>query len=324
MDNRSGLILSLDTSNYTTSLAVVDKGYNVIVDRRNILEVKPGERGLRQSDALFQHIRNLPFMIEETFSIIRAENIIGIAVSNRPRPMLDSYMPVFNAGISFGRVLSAGLGIPLLQFSHQEGHLAAAAYGSTFDIYDSFLAFHLSGGTCELLSANMARGKIEKIGGSKDISFGQLIDRVGVAMGMDFPAGKEMDKLALKHQLLNHKDRIEFLKPIPFNGLDINLSGLETQAMRLLDADKDNNEQLCYDLFCLISACMIKWTKKAISEAGGNKVLFAGGVVASEFLRKSVQNYFADYDKNVEFAQPRLSTDNAVGIGLLGGNTLWQ
>ncbi|MDD4583706.1 MAG: hypothetical protein PHR60_05900 [Eubacteriales bacterium] len=324
MDKRSGLILSLDTSNYTTSLAVVDKGYNVIVDRRNILEVKPGERGLRQSNALFQHIRNLPSMIEETLSIIKAEKIIGIAVSNRPRPMLDSYMPVFNAGISFGRVLAAGLGIPLLQFSHQEGHLAAAAYGSTFDINDSFLAFHLSGGTCELLSANMARGKIEKIGRSKDISFGQLIDRVGVAMGMDFPAGKEMDKLALKHQVLNHQDRMKFLTQIPFNGLDVNLSGLETQAMRLLDTGKDNNEQLCYNLFCLVSACTIKWTEKAVSETGGNKVLFAGGVVASEFLRKSIRNYFIDHNICIEFAQPWLSTDNAVGIGLLGGKTLWQ
>ncbi|MGI6727799.1 MAG: hypothetical protein ACOX4P_04450 [Anaerovoracaceae bacterium] len=320
MDKNTNLVLSLDTSNYTTSLAVINRNKEVIIDKRKTLKVKEGERGLRQSYALFQHMENLPDLIEQACSNINTQEIRGIAVSNRPRPVEGSYMPVFNAGVGFGRTIAASLAVPLLLFSHQEGHLAAAAYNNPITINDHFLAFHLSGGTCELLNVNS--DSIKKIGGSKDISFGQVLDRLGVAMGFAFPSGMKMDELAINQ--INQNKKKGILKPIPLNGLDINLSGFETQAERVLETDKAKRDELIHCIFSEITSCLIKWTEKAVNITGCNKVLFSGGVAASEYLRKKINYYFNNRDITIGFGQASLSSDNAVGIGLLGVKNLWQ
>lgn len=315
--NTSDFVMAIDTSNYTTSIAVINGDKKVITDKRKALRVKQGERGLRQSHALFQHIENLPAMIENTLLDIDSKNICGIIVSDRPRPIENSYMPVFNAGVSFGRTLAASLSKPMYRFSHQEGHLAAATYGTTFNLSETFLAYHLSGGTCELLHVD--KDKVERIGGSKDISFGQVLDRIGVAMGMSFPAGKEMDKLAMRCI-----DGCSSLKQIPFDGLEINLSGLETQIQRLLESEGIPKEQLIYSLFYEITNCLIKWVEKATEVTKLKKILFTGGVAASDFIRKQLDDYFYNTDITIEFGQAVMSTDNAVGLAMLGGNKLWR
>ena len=196
MENR--FILGIDTSNYKTSIAVTDKQLNIICDLRRFLRVKQGERGLRQSDALFQHIKNLPELIEE-MGISGGCRFEAIAYSSKPRPAEGSYMPVFLAGESFARSLASVMGIPALAFSHQEGHIEAIKSFSGLRSRKQILACHFSGGTSELLkAADNSRGyDIEIIGGSRDIAFGQVIDRAGVLMGMSFPSGEEMDKAAM-------------------------------------------------------------------------------------------------------------------------------
>lgn len=321
MLKKNDMVLGLDTSNYTTSLAVIDGEGNTVIDKRKALSVKQGERGLRQSHALFQHIANLPEIIESSFSNISAEHIKAIAASNRPRPVDGSYMPVFNAGLSFGRSMASCLSVPLFMFSHQEGHIAAASYNTSLNNNGFFLAFHLSGGTCELLSVK--DGYISEIGRSKDISFGQVLDRIGVLTGMSFPAGNEMDMMALSYP--DDKPGGNFLiKPVPFDGMDINLSGLETQAVRLYKTGRANKEQLAHCLLNAITECLIKWTEKAVSETGCDSVLYTGGVASSNFIRKNINDYFCDKRVITEFGQASLSTDNAVGIALLGRKTIWQ
>ncbi|NLP29725.1 MAG: O-sialoglycoprotein endopeptidase [Clostridiales bacterium] len=314
MKETNDFIMAIDTSNYTTSIAIVDCNQNIIKDERKTLRVKQGERGLRQSHALFQHLENLPLLIENAFSDIDTKSIKAIAVSDRPRPVKDSYMPVFKAGLTIGSVIASSLSVPLYKFSHQEGHLAAVSYGTQFKLRDSYLAFHLSGGTCELLYVD--GNSVEKVGGSKDISFGQVIDRIGVALGMFFPAGNEMDKLAFNFE------GVSILKRIPFDGLEINLSGLETQAQRLLA--NNNKEQLAYSIFYEISYCLVEWINKAVNKMNCNRVLLTGGVAASEFIRKHLNNYYKDKEVTIEFGPSSLSTDNAVGLALLGGAKLWQ
>lgn len=312
------LILGIDTSNYKTSLALTDKKGDIIIDSRRSLVVKQGERGLRQSHALFQHIDNIPIMVQELFSQIEKERIGAIAVSSKPRPQEGSYMPVFKAGKNYGSILSATLDVPMFLFSHQEGHLEAVKYYSSLSQEKEFLAYHLSGGTCELL--HIEKNVIKIIGGTKDISFGQLIDRIGVAMNMSFPAGMELDKLALKvgeeyneNQSFNNR-----LKKIPLDGLYINLSGIETQCLRGLE-QQCSGEGLIYELFSKISECLCQITEKAILNTGCNKVLFSGGVSASMFIRDRLLNHFNDKTTIIEFGIANLSSDNAVGISLLGG-----
>lgn len=311
-------VLAFDTSNYTTSIAVVDSRGCALLDLRKSLVVKEGERGLRQSDALFQHIQNLPLLLEEGSDTIGSIIFSAVAVSDKPRPVEKSYMPVFTGGLSCGRSLAAVMGIPLLRFSHQEGHIAAASYRSGMEGEDTFLAFHLSGGTTELLY--IERSSITKIGGSKDISMGQLIDRAGVAAGMGFPAGALMDRLSLGVGPTENSG----LSPVHFEDLYINLSGLETQILRIIKVNPSDIDWLSAGLFTLLSDALIAWAEKAMRKTGCKKVLFTGGVASSTFIRNAINNHFKGREANVFFGQPALSTDNAVGIGILGAKKLWQ
>jgi len=344
-------VLGIDTSNYTTSLAVTDKDGSIIGDSRKLLIVKQGERGLRQSHALFQHMENIPDLIRELFEKIDKSRIGAVAASGRPRPVEGSYMPVFKAGVNYGKAMAAAFGVPFFEFSHQEGHLAAAVHGSGLSQGGEYLAYHLSGGTCELLHVTASGDgqrdfMIKILGGSRDLSFGQVLDRIGVALGIPFPAGKEMDLIAvetgdkLRQESLRGQRGERFarvLKEIPIDGLEINLSGIETQCRRELEKGA-NREALIHELFEKISVCLCRLTEKAVSQTGCNRVLFAGGVSASRFVRQELSRYFCENSMrqamgtapsekvktDLIFADPVLASDNAVGIALLGGKRLWQ
>jgi N6-L-threonylcarbamoyladenine synthase len=350
MQNRD-LILGLDTSNYTTSLAITDIGGEIILDARKLLTVKQGERGLRQSHALFQHMENLPALILEAMKTADKNRIAAVAASGRPRPVEGSYMPVFKAGVNYGKVMAASLGVPFFEFSHQEGHLEAVKHNSAFSETNDYLAYHLSGGTSELLK--VTNGQINILGGSRDLSFGQVIDRIGVFLGMAFPCGREMDRTALSvrdklntnstagkescsYSALPGQEKIDttvngnsqLLKKIPVSGLEINLSGMETQCRRELEKGADP-ERMVFALFRHISSCLAVLTERAVQESGCSRVLFTGGVTASSFIRNELETFFKSRSFEgrtiqIMFGDPALSSDNAVGISYLGGNSLWQ
>nr|WP_315019661.1 O-sialoglycoprotein endopeptidase [uncultured Aminipila sp.] len=315
-------ILGIDTSNYRTSIAVVDNDGTIVIDKRCLLRVKKGERGLRQSEALFQHVENLPKLFETLTS--EKLNIIAVAVSNKPRPIEGSYMPCFKAGYGFGKAIANTLNVPLLQFSHQEGHLEAIKHYSSMNEKKSFLAWHLSGGTCELL--RVVDGEIEIAGGSKDISFGQVIDRVGVLLGMNFPAGEEMDLRALQVKTEKETEQLTMIK---LDGLYFNLSGIETQCNRLLQSNAWKNTEfdenfLIKELFDKITTTIASVSAKAADQFGIEDIIFAGGVSCSKYISNEIKNFFANKEIKIEFGRQDLSGDNAVGIALLGGKSLWQ
>lgn len=306
--------LGLDTSNYTTSIAIVDSDFNVIADQRRSLRVKDGSRGLRQSEALFQHNENIPDMLESIFKIIEKSQINAIGVSNKPRPLEGSYMPVFNAGVNYAKVISSVLNCPLYSFSHQEGHIEAALSSSLFKESPKFITLHLSGGTSEVLSIdNSSFGYgINVIGGSKDISFGQLIDRVGVALSHPFPCGEILDQIANNYRGKN----LHLLTPICVDGLVFNLSGLESQCQRIIASHCDA-EALIYELFYIISQSLCQIAKNSVGENHNNKILFVGGVSASKFVRNYIINYFKGKEIIPVFGDPTFSTDNAIGCAIL-------
>ncbi|MEG2323123.1 MAG: O-sialoglycoprotein endopeptidase [Anaerovoracaceae bacterium] len=309
-------ILGIDTSNYKTSVAITDRDKNIICDLRKLLTVKQGERGLRQSDALFQHIETFPALLKEALIGDRNTNICGVAYSDKPRQIPGSYMPVFKAGESFAHTISQALNIPIFSFSHQEGHIEAIKIGSPFEKMDKFLSYHLSGGTCELLK--IGQSKINIIGGSKDISFGQVIDRVGVALGMAFPAGEEMDQLAL-----TATKSTKVLKKITVKDTWINLSGIETQCTRASSMEDIDIQGLIRELFDRISDSIVELTENAIQLTCIHNVMFTGGVASSKYIRGKIQLYFEKSSVNIHFGDPKLSQDNGVGIAFLGGDKLW-
>jgi len=327
------LVLGIDTSNYTTSVSLTDQNQNVIEDRRRLLRVKQGERGLRQSNALFQHQENLPELLHELLPRYRSR-IAAIGVSSRPRPVEGSYMPVFLAGCQAGRLLSDALDVPYGEFSHQEGHLKAASFQSGLRWEEPYLAWHLSGGTCELLLVKPEGScgedqRITVIGGSLDISFGQLLDRLGVALGLSFPCGGQMDQIAMDaagvFDGMASKKGEHPLKPIPVKGMEFNLSGMETQAQRLIQQGEIPREMLITAVFSAAVDCLYRVTAEAVKRTGSEQVLFTGGVSASRFLRDRLKLLSRKnaLKFSAVFGDPRYSSDNAVGTSLLEGGRLW-
>ena len=313
MNRKTDFVLGIDTSNYKTSVAVVDEAGNILCDLRRLLKVKQGERGLRQSDALFQHMENLPVLLQEAFADGRNRGIRAVAFSDRPRPVEGSYMPVFKAGIGFGQAAAAALQVPCLSFSHQEGHIEAIRAFSGFRDKEEFLCYHLSGGTCELLL--VADQKIEKIGGSKDLSFGQVLDRVGVKMGYAFPAGQALDQMALSAGGASKK-----LTKIPADGLFFNLSGIETQCGRQLNPLGENRDEyplLVRELFDKIVRILREITQRAAEETQVSSVMFTGGVSSSRYISRMLKEQLRGTSLELEFGDQRYSQDNAVGTALL-------
>lgn len=311
------LSLGIDTSNYKTSVAIVDREGNILFNHRKLLEVKNGERGLRQSEALFQHVQRLPEVLSEALSDETIRKSIGtVAVSSRPRPVEGSYMPVFTAGAGYGRAVASALGVPLQEFSHQEGHIEAVKFYSDMSDEDRLICFHFSGGTTEAVLVDKTKNIFEIVGGSRDLAFGQVIDRVGVALGHSFPCGEALDPIALG---CNKTDKT-LLSKIKVQDAFVNLSGIETQCRRLVGKAQDS--VLVNTLFYRLSESVAEMTNQLNKKYNISNFLYAGGVSCSSFMRKYLA---ANLPSNIKtaFGAPELSSDNAVGTALLGGKIIW-
>ena len=297
-------VLGLDTSNYTTSAALFDgqSGENL----GQLLEVRSGELGLRQSEALFQHVRRLPELLERLLGERPVLQAVG--ASTRPRAVEGSYMPCFLAGESQGRGIAAALGVPFYSHSHQQGHLAAAAWSAgRLDLLDApFLAWHLSGGTTELLLVRPAGTSVaaEIIGGTSDLSAGQLIDRTGVLLGLQFPAGKALDGLYAQADAC-YEPRVK-IKELTFS-----LSGMENQVKALAD-EGESPANIARFAIDAISNVVWRVTQEAQRRYPGLPVLCSGGVASNSQLQAGLIHICGAI-----CAKPQYSTDNAMGTAIL-------
>lgn len=307
--------VGIDTSSYTTSLAVLDQKDNIVLNIRDILKVKKGKRGLRQQEAVFQHIQNLPFLIEKMAQEIDTTKIVNISCSNRPRNREESYMPVFVVGKGQAFILSKVLNTGYKEFSHQEGHIGAGMINSNMEEKERFISLHISGGTTEmLLVKNKKNGfDIEIIGGTLDLSLGQLIDRVGVELGLIFPCGEEMDKVSqignnLKLDIhINIKDSCWF-----------NLSGMENYFKALIQKSEHDLEDIIATLFYTISQFLKDIILNGCNMYNIHSVLITGGVAANSTIRNYLSKELCREGIDVFFPKKNLCTDNAVGIAYLG------
>lgn len=298
-------VVGFDTSNYTTSIAFFDGESGENVSR--LLPVKEGELGLRQSDAVFAHIKSLPELSGRRFSHARNAGIRAVGVSTRPRAVAGSYMPCFMVGYSHAKLLSDSLGVPLVEVSHQQGHVAASLWSAgRLDLMDQpHLAWHLSGGTTELLLVEPEgkNVKCSRIGGTTDISAGQLIDRTGQLLGLPFPSGKHLDALSQTAQ-----GREVFQVKCP--SMEFSLSGVQNKVQQFHDQHQDPAETAAYALRC-VTAAVHKATVNALKIYPGSAVVFSGGVASNSMLRAGMEGL------DPVFAAPQYSTDNAMGVAVL-------
>ena len=279
--------VGIDTSNYTTSAAVCDGDGNVVANLKCPLPVAEGGCGLRQSDALFAHVKNMPSLMAWLDAALDGYSVAALGVSTRPRDAEGSYMPCFLAGDAAARAFAAGRNIPVYEFSHQSGHIMAAAYSSgesTRLLSEPFCAFHVSGGTTELVRVipKTAGFEVTLLGGTLDLNAGQAIDRVGVAMGLKFPCGPALEQLALANTSKVPKPRI------CVKGLYCNLSGLENLATGLYK--KDNNAELCAAyVLKFVGETLRAMTRNVREQYPGTPVLYAGGVMSSRYIQKRIR-----------------------------------
>ena len=301
--------IGFDTSNYTTSVAVVDSEDRVIANLKQPLAVADGDHGLRQSDAVFQHVKNLPILSERLAPILAGRAPLAVGVSEKPRDRDGSYMPCFLAGVAAASNAATVSGLPLYRFSHQSGHLMAAIVSSRrFDLLDRpFYAYHVSGGTTELLAVSRTENGFDSeiVGGTRDLNAGQAIDRIGVALGVPFPAGPGLEKLAL-----SYTGKIPRKKPAVKDGY-VNLSGLENLALDLYRKTEDPALVAAF-VFAHLSDAILQMTEEVTAKFGARDLLCAGGVMSSAILRRAISERFP-----ASFAEPALSADNAVGIAAL-------
>lgn len=323
--------VGIDTSNYTTSVGVVtcdEAGVpQVVANIKYPLPVKAGERGLRQSDAVFAHIKNLPLAMADLQKVIHEGglDIHAVGYSATPRDALDSYMPCFLAGkVAATSLATGGIAhhpVPLYAFSHQSGHIMAALYGSgalqvSGMLESPFLAFHVSGGTTEVVHVTPKSGgrvlDVALVGQGDDLHAGQVIDRIGVLMGLSFPCGKAMEELAT--QYLSQNPPIKGLKVSVSEGI-CHLSGLENMATDLWRKTSDPAYVSAFVL-SFIAKTLRRMTEQVQSKLCdlALPVVYAGGVMSNHLIRPTLsqntpwQTYFSD---------PAFAADNAAGTALL-------
>ena len=305
-------VLGLDTSNYTTSAAAYQPESSTVCHRRKLLPVREGELGLRQSDALFHHVRQLPEVLD-SLPLEEGARPLAVCASDRPRSLPDSYMPCFLPGKGFAEVLGAALGLPVARFSHQQGHIAAALYsaGRLELLEERFLAFHVSGGTTEALIVSpggKAGPAVEIAAASLDLKAGQAVDRVGVALGLPFPCGPALEELALKWT------EPVSVRPV-MRGADCSLSGVENQCMAMIQKGQPPEKTARYCLESVLAA-LEAMCGALLKELGPLPVVFSGGVCGNSILRQKLSGRFGAC-----FAAPEFSSDNAVGAAILADKT---
>lgn len=298
-------VIGFDTSNYTTSIAYFDG--SIAQNCSKLLPVKEGALGLRQSDAVFHHTKSLPELSGRLFSDIDISTVTAVGVSTRPRAVEGSYMPCFMVGYSHAKLLSNALHVPLVECSHQQGHIAACAWSAgRLDLLDSpHLAWHLSGGTTELLLVEPDRKNVRctRIGGTSDISAGQLIDRTGQLLNLPFPSGRHLD--ALSSGAVNTD-----LFRVKCNDLEFSLSGVQNKVNQYFENCAEPVETAAYALRCICHAVFMT-TQIAQKKYPGLPVVFSGGVASNGMLREKMKPL------DPIFAQPQYSTDNALGVAVL-------
>ena len=298
-------VIGIDTSNYTTSIAFFDGADGVNCSK--LLPVRQGELGLRQSDAVFAHIKSLPELSGRLFDHLGSEKITAVGVSTRPRAVEGSYMPCFMVGYSHAKMLADAFQVPLVEVSHQQGHVAASLWSAGhLELMDEpHLAWHLSGGTTELLLVEPDGKNVRctKIGGTTDISAGQLIDRTGQMLELPFPSGKHIDAISKEAQM---KETFKVKCP----GLEFSLSGVQNKVQQFHQKNGIAAETAAYALRCVAGA-VYQATANALKEYPGLRVVFSGGVASNSMLREKIAPL------NPIFSQPQFSTDNAMGVAVL-------
>lgn len=302
--------IGFDTSNYTTSVAAYFPKENRIVHKKKLLPVKSGEKGIRQSDAVFHHTQALHKLVKELFAENDDITLDAVCASVSPRMQEGSYMPCFLVGANTASCIASCSKVPFYETSHQHGHILAALYSARkLDlIKEKFIAFHLSGGTTEALLVEPDEKNVFKcsvVASSLDLKAGQAVDRAGLMLGLDFPCGTELDALSRK------SDKTFKIRPTIIDGCNCSLSGVENKCKKMID-DGFSKEDIARFVIEYISAALEKMTDALLLKYGNLPLVYAGGVMSNSLIKERFSKKYAAY-----FAESEFSSDNAAGVAIM-------
>ncbi|GGK19068.1 O-sialoglycoprotein endopeptidase [Caldalkalibacillus thermarum] len=315
-------VLGIDTSHYRTSVCLVDDGYKIVAEQNPILPVKEGKLGLQQSQAVFEHLKQWPALLNKLgLSQEDKRQIRAVGVSTAPRPVEDSYMPVFKAGEVLAETIAYFLSVPLFKTTHQEGHIAAGEFSVGTRLPSPFIAVHFSGGTSEILHCERTeRGyKIKRAGGTLDLHAGQFVDRVGVKLGLPFPSGPHLEKLASEWERTGANNRDFPVIPSYVKDGAFSFSGPATAALRLIEENRYEPGQIARAVEHTLFKTLEKALRHVITMFDCRHILIVGGVAANSYLRKKLKEKLEHRAVGAQlyFAPPKYSTDNAFGVACL-------
>lgn len=314
------VVLGIDTSNYRTSLCLIDQNFQVLAEANPLLSVPEGSLGMQQSQAVFAHLKQWSRILTELdIDASLKKQIEAVGVSVAPRPVEGSYMPVFKVGEVLAETIASFLSVPLYRTTHQEGHIAAGEHTLTHQLPSPFLAVHLSGGTSEILLCQRTKDgyAISRLGGTLDLHAGQLIDRVGVKLGFPFPSGPHLEREASQWEQRSGGD-FPVVPSFVREG-DFSFSGPATHLLRLIDRGEYTPGQIARATEHLLVKTLEKALRYCLAKTHCSHILLVGGVTANRYLRLKLKEKLESRSSGVflHFANVAYATDNAFGVACL-------
>jgi N6-L-threonylcarbamoyladenine synthase len=279
-------------------------------DKEQLQELLEREEGLADALITFFELHSLP-------------KIDLIAVTNGP-----GLTPALWVGVSFAKALAHITDAPVVPVNHMEGHILACLYDVERDDMLSDISFPavallISGGHTELI--NMSNwGTYDKVGQTRDDAVGEAFDKVARLLGLPYPGGPQISRLAAEARKANLPEFAPLPRPMINSGdLDFSFSGLKT-AVRYAVADKeltdDERAAVARDFEDAVTATLLKKTSTAVAGTGAQTLIVGGGVSANQFIKRAFESHFLTEhpDCTVYFPTPSLATDNSIMIALAG------
>ena len=303
------IILGIESSCDETSISVVKNGKEVLSNIINSqIKVHEIYGGVVPEIASRMHTEVINGIMKEALKEANCtlEDIDAIAVTEGP-----GLVGALLVGVSYAKGLSFATGKPLIAVNHIEGHIAAN-YITHKELEPPFLCLIISGGHTHLVNVK-AYTDFEILGKTRDDAIGEAFDKVARVVGLGYPGGPKVDKLA-KEGTANIK-----LPVTHFDNLDFSFSGIKTAVINLNHKDPNiNKADLCASFERAVTEMLLNNTKKAIKEFKVDKIAIAGGVSSNSYIRNAFDDLAKELNIKVYFPEKNLCTDNAAMIAAMG------
>ncbi len=308
------LILSIESSCDETSIAVVKNGREVLSNIvSSQIDIHKLYGGVVPEIASRNHIKNISTVLEQAIeeAKIKLEDIDAVAVTYGA-----GLMGALLVGVNFAKTLAYALNIPLIAVSHVHGHIGAN-YISHLDLKPPFLCLMVSGGHTAIVDVK-DYCQFKLIGSTVDDSVGECFDKVARVLGLSYPGGPNIDRLAKQG-----KNVIKFNYKTPLRDTyNFSFSGLKTAVVNYVHNKEQKGEEICKeDVACtfqeLVTDELCTKAIDACKKLGKDKIVVAGGVGANSRLREKLQNFGEKNNIKVYMPVLKYCTDNAAMIGAI-------